>query len=1353
MGSPSAGSPVDQALPSQSRSAREGVHLVQVNPNTRDKEADVDIIAIHGLDTKSPDTWTWRSGDVAVNWLSDSDMLPKRFPTARIFTCDWPAHLFRDRNTVESTVKELARSLLLGIRTRPGGDTSRPLLFIASCLGGIILTQALVIAAKPDSEYGTVWTATGGVVFLATPFRGTSFKDIASFSIDFLKVYSMLTDKVVTKLLDSVKESTPFLEGLVGDFTKICRQGEQEGRLAIFYETKESNLLRKLLIRQVADLMKPPKLLVPSHSACLDIVHNRIGLARTHVEMNKFRSNEDPGFHAVVGRLEMILCEIRNGRPIEKADTWIRSQCYGPERLKLERLSGNELPMGQCYINLAIIEKQKDVKRPEEQSNPGDTAVQSSPFSLAARLKIDKPDKQVQVELPKIFNKRKSPDGQDIEPRRILIRGRAGVGKTTLCKKMVYDFVHHGTWRHLFDRVLWVPLRRLKGWGSGPYNFEQLFLREFFFEHKDPNKYEPLIQALGGALGDGDTRTLFILDGLDEVSREWNSNTHEYGFLRMLLNEKNVIITSRPFAEFRHGVDAIDLELETVGFYPEQVDEYIEKVFIDAEKSREVQLFLSTRPLLRDLVRIPIQLDALCWAWKGEDTVESKLDTMTAIYTAIEIKLWKKDIGRLDQYQQSAVLWGDIEKAGQGLTRKIVEKEQFFLELLAFTGLKNDIIDFDWRYREEISKCFDNFSVDPRLMRTSFLRTSDPPSKNKEHTYHFIHLTYQEYFAAQYFVRQWKSKQPLKCLPPGDQESLDAEPKAFLQKYKYDTRYDIMWRFVSGMLDADKQAHAFFNAIEEQPRDLLGPAHQRLIMHCLHEVSQKRDFRKRLEQKMSDWLIFECEFTGESFLARETDFPENALKHALEDGSQRVTILRSIRYRQRVPSSILDLMAVWLFDKELSGDIVTAIQEVLKSQSGSLSEPILQSIAARLDDSEEYIRQTASRALEQQAGLPEPILQSIATQLNNSNSEIQWAAIEVLGWQASLPEPILQSIAARLDDSKEYIRQTANRALGRQADLPEPILQSITIRLDSCNSDIRCAAIKVLSQQASLPEPILQSIATRLDNDNSNIRTAAIKVLSWQASLPEPILQSIAIQLNSSKEYIRQAAINALSRQADLPEPILQSIAIQLNNSNSETEWNTIYALRRQASLPEPILQWIATQLDNSDSETQQAAIEALGRQAGLPEPILQSIATQLNNSNSGIQWTTIEALSRQASLPEPILQWIVTQLDSSYSEIRLTASMVLSREASLPEPILQSIAERLKNESTRDEAERTLRNHHKLYSTLLKDPSQPFAYSILLRHSFREQLSWHIDNAESFLVTVRPPNHPDSSVRATTTP
>jgi hypothetical protein len=242
--------------------AAPSVDLRQVYPGINEAvETEFDIIAIHGLDTKSPDTWTWRdpedSKGAGVNWLSD--LLPRKFPKARIFTCDWPADIFRTKDTIESTTEELARKLLLGIKARDIPTEDRPILFIASCLGGLVLNQALVLAEKQESGYTAVWEATKGIIFLATPFRGTAFEQVARKAVFFLNGYAKLSKKQVTNLLSSTTTSSLFLQELVGNSTTTYQQRKDDCRLAIFYETKKGNLLRKVLPHWLADVLNEPR--------------------------------------------------------------------------------------------------------------------------------------------------------------------------------------------------------------------------------------------------------------------------------------------------------------------------------------------------------------------------------------------------------------------------------------------------------------------------------------------------------------------------------------------------------------------------------------------------------------------------------------------------------------------------------------------------------------------------------------------------------------------------------------------------------------------------------------------------------------------------------------------------------------------------------------------------------------------------------------------------------------------------------------------------------------------------------------------------------------------------------------
>jgi hypothetical protein len=241
----------------------DGIRLVQLNPSITEANSDIDIIAIHGLDTKSPETWTWNPKDGSnrkpVFWLGDADMLPSQVGATRIFTCDWPANSLQASTSVPMTLRELGRLLLAGIQSSIS-TKKRHIMFIASCLGGVVLMEALVTADHPRSEYYQIRKATKGIIFLATPFRGTAFASVASWAILYQKLAVYLQDQVVSRLLENVKESTPDLQDLVRGFTRMCKDEKYPCDVFNFYETETTDLERKLYPKLVARWFGKPKL-------------------------------------------------------------------------------------------------------------------------------------------------------------------------------------------------------------------------------------------------------------------------------------------------------------------------------------------------------------------------------------------------------------------------------------------------------------------------------------------------------------------------------------------------------------------------------------------------------------------------------------------------------------------------------------------------------------------------------------------------------------------------------------------------------------------------------------------------------------------------------------------------------------------------------------------------------------------------------------------------------------------------------------------------------------------------------------------------------------------------------------
>lgn len=173
----------------------------------------------------------------------------------------------------------------------------------------------------------------------------------------------------------------------------------------------------------------------------------------------------------------------------------------------------------------------------------------------------------------------------------------------------------------------------------------------------------------------------------------------------------------------------------------------------------------------------------------------------------------------------------------------------------------------------------------------------------EDRTFHFIHLTFQEFFAAQYFVQCWMCNEWLPIrdriragglsshLAPG------IAPEDFVRAEKYTERYNIFWRFVVGLLDdeSDKaQVKRFYCLLEDEPLDLVGLSHQRLIIYCLSEVRladrELQSYRRALEERYILWAQRQLQLSNEqnsryspNSLIVETECSDYILERLLDD--------------------------------------------------------------------------------------------------------------------------------------------------------------------------------------------------------------------------------------------------------------------------------------------------------------------------------------------------------------------------------------------------------------------------------------------------------------------------------------
>ncbi|KAK6592299.1 hypothetical protein H4I95_11870 [Botrytis cinerea] len=149
----------------------------------------VDIVFVHGLQGAATTRFPKNEKTPEKLWLYD--LLPSSLPTARILTFGYQSNVISLVNSNGSQISTLAESLLesLSAFRAPHQEASlflsrvapsRPLVFVAHSLGGLVVQKALIVAStRARADFVSIKRSTSAILFFATPYH-TDHKGISN---------------------------------------------------------------------------------------------------------------------------------------------------------------------------------------------------------------------------------------------------------------------------------------------------------------------------------------------------------------------------------------------------------------------------------------------------------------------------------------------------------------------------------------------------------------------------------------------------------------------------------------------------------------------------------------------------------------------------------------------------------------------------------------------------------------------------------------------------------------------------------------------------------------------------------------------------------------------------------------------------------------------------------------------------------------------------------------------------------------------------------------------------------------------------------------------------------------------
>jgi protein SERAC1 len=242
-------------------------------------DATIDICFIHGLTGDHDRTWT--ANTQHQPW--PKTLLAPELNSARILTYGYDAYVIGKGTSSQNRLTDHAQNLVNDLTTNRWlhGASTRPIVFVAHSLGGIVCKKAVLLShGYPDSDPESgVFKCTKGIIFMGTPHRGAWMSNWARIPVTALGIVKSTN----TKLLKALGSGEELLGSIQHDFGHLLRRmaiSKTPIEITCFYEELPLLLAGTVVSRDSATI--PP--------------YNAISIHANHREMARFSSTEDRGF-------------------------------------------------------------------------------------------------------------------------------------------------------------------------------------------------------------------------------------------------------------------------------------------------------------------------------------------------------------------------------------------------------------------------------------------------------------------------------------------------------------------------------------------------------------------------------------------------------------------------------------------------------------------------------------------------------------------------------------------------------------------------------------------------------------------------------------------------------------------------------------------------------------------------------------------------------------------------------------------------------------------------------------------------------------------------------------------------
>lgn len=345
--------------------------------------------------------------------------------------------------------------------------------------------------------------------------------------------------------------------------------------------------------------------------------------------------------------------------------------------------------------------------------------------------------------------------------------------------------------------------------------------------------------------------------------------------------------------------------------------------------------------------------------------------------------------------------------------------------------------------------------------------------------------------------------------------------------------------------------------------------------------------------------------------------------------------------------------------------------------TSALGERVICVLTTELHVHSWYVRLNAAASLGQLGQATSEVLDGLLAALSDNDLDLRMTAAASLGQLGQATSEVLNGLLTALSDKESNLRSSAALSLGRLRRATPEVVAGLLTALSDNNTDVRSSAVASLGSLGQAFPEVVSGLHLVLRDEDKNVRSHAAASLSQLGQATPELVAGLLAALREGKAYERVNLVESLGQLGQASTEVLNALLETLGDTNWFVRSSAATSLGQLGRVTPEVMGALLAALSDPDSNVRARAVVSLGQLKQATPDVVSSLLAALHaDKDKYVRNRAAASLGQLGHATLEVVNGLLSALGDDDKYVRDRAAMSLGQSGhATPEVIAGLLA------------------------------------------------------------------------------